>query len=156
MKLFNLATLILILALFAMPAFAQDSPVTPELPEWAMGLPSVLVQMVSLNFAATEIFKRYLSNEALPFTPDAKTRSLLVLIASFVVGVASVFMYPDSLSYVPESAHPVLQYLFVGASVSVLGGFVHDIKTRLAPSSAATTSTSITSTTSTPVSEAKG
>lgn len=150
MKLHNIATLILILVIFALPfaVHAQDDslPIGSELPPWAAGLPSVLVQMVSLNIVGTEVIKRWLANPALPFTPSERTRGLLVILASFVIGVASAFMYPESLSYVSDSVHIALKYLFVGVSVSVLGGFVYDLKSRLSNGKAVYTTTTSVST----------
>lgn len=147
MKLFNLATLILILALFAMPAFAQDDSVPSELPEWAIGLPSVLTGLVLFNFKTTDVFKRMLANEKFGgsrLTPSKDVQSVIVLLFSLGVGISSAFFTPDATSWLPDAFHqyPYLGYVITGVSVSTVGGIVHQTLARLFPS--------------TPVSEAKG
>ena len=135
MKLFNLFTLILILAILALPVAAQGDTASTELPEWAVGLPAVLSTLTAINFAATDMFKRWLANPALPFSPAPQTRSMLVVAFSLTVGVLSVLATPEAISFLPDSyfIHPAMRYFAAGVSVSVLGGVFYEVKTRLAP-----------------------
>lgn len=140
MKLFNIATLLLIIAMLALPVAAQDDSVPSELPEWAIGLPSVLVGLVLVNFKTTDFFKRMLASEQIGgarLTPPKDVQSVLVLLFSIGVGITSAIFTPDATTWLPEAfqQYPYLAYVITGVSVSTVGGIVHQTLARLFPAS---------------------
>lgn len=134
-KLFNILTIILLLALFVLPfaVHAQESPTEAELPAWALGLPTVLTGLVLLNFRFTEGFKRLLAKEGFIYTPSKEWQSILVMAFSIILGIGSAWVTPEATSWLGDYAlsYPLFAVLLTGFSVSTLGGAVHEIFARL-------------------------
>lgn len=144
-KLFNLATLFLLIALFAMPfvALAQDSEV-PPLPEWTNFLPAALVALVLTNYRVTDWFKRILASPNLGYTPPKDIASVIVLAFSGLFGIFLAWITPHATDWLaPMDLHPALAIAFTGLSTSALGGIVHEIAKRLGVSAIYETKTTI-------------
>lgn len=130
-QLFNFVTLVFLLALFALPIMAQDTP-SPELPAWALGLPAVLSGLVFANYRLTEGFKRFLASENTGYTPPKDIQAILVMLFSVLVGIGSAWITPNSTDWLGDYAsNPLFAILLTGFSVSTLGAGVHEIFKRL-------------------------
>lgn len=140
MKLFKLHTLFalfLLVVLFALPfaVAAQEGEASPELPTWALGLPTILVGLVSFNLKTTEWFKRILSSENLGWTPPKNIQGVLVLMFSVLLGIGSAWVVPNATSWLGDT-QPLYAVILTGFTVSVVGGAVYEVLGRLAPSKA--------------------
>lgn len=121
-QIFNLLTLLFILAFLALPAFAQEGDV-PAADEVALfAIPPVLLGLMALNNRSTEALKLYLASDKLPFTPPASVRSLLVLVFSAVFGMVSAFMTPSALDWLGTTFNPVAAVIVTGFVVSLGAG----------------------------------
>jgi hypothetical protein len=135
-----LATIVLLVVLFALPfvAMAQDSELPPELPEWTLGLPSVLIGLMAFNFKSTEWFKRTLSSTSdskrVPFELSKDVQGTFVLLFSVGLGLGSAWVVPHANDFV-VSQYPDMPLwgavLCTGFLISVVGGIVYEVLGRL-------------------------
>lgn len=149
MKLFNILTIVLLIALFAMPlvALAQDESSVPE--EVALlAVPPVLLTLIAINNRGTELVKGWLQAPQLPFTPSPTLASFIVGASSIVIGIVSATFVPDALSFLPEqfTKYPIAGVIavgmmasFGGATAQVLLDLIASLKPKAAVYSTTTT-----------------
>lgn len=130
-SLFNILTLFLILALFALPTLAQGE--SEELPAWMAALPTVLAGLVFANFKATETFKRLLQSSHFGGVPPKDIQNILVLGFSILLGIASAWFTPTATDWLSPAvrAYPVAAIILTGLTVSAIGGGVYELLNRL-------------------------
>lgn len=130
MKLFNILTLLLILAIFTLPALAQDGE---SLPPETLVLPTVLSGLIAVNFKLTEAFKRGLESSKFGTLEQKQARGVLVIAFSVFVGIASAYITPESTSWLGErfASHHHFSHVLTGFSVSVVGSMVYEVLKRL-------------------------
>jgi len=134
--------LLLILAFAAFGAMAQEAAPSPELPAWALGLPTVLLGLVTFNFKTTEAFKRMLESARFGYVPPKDVQGVLVLFFSVILGIVSAVVFPNSTAWLGDM-NPLHAYVLTGFSVSVVGGMVYEVLGRLNTSAVYSTSTTI-------------
>ena len=121
----------LLFALLPMAVLAQEE--TPQLPSWALGLPSILTGLVLANLRLTDGFKRLLAGESLGYVPPKDIQGVLVLAFSIVVGIGSAWVVPHATDWLGEM-NPIYAIIITGFSVSAVGGAVYEVLGRLSPS----------------------
>ncbi len=129
-KLHLLFAFTLILLILVLPVLAQENS---PIPDEAVVLPAVLSALVAFNFKTTEVFKRMLASNQFGGVPHRDIQSVLVILFSVIIGIASAYVTPDATSWLPESfkTYPFFAIVLTGFSVSVVGGFVHELLKRL-------------------------
>lgn len=139
-----LATLLLLVVLLVFPFAiqAQESSTEAELPAWALGLPTVLIGLVTFNFKTTEAFKRMLESARFGYVPPKDVQGVIVLLFSVILGIVSAIVFPNSTSWLGDM-NPMHAYVLTGFSVSVVGGMVYELIGRLNTGTVYKTSTTI-------------
>lgn len=90
-----------------------------------MELNPIIIGLIAANNRLTEFVKIWLNAPTLPINPSAEVKRVIVLFASVLIGIVSVWLTPNSLAYAGERAiqYPVPMAIVTGVAVSFGGAF---------------------------------